>query len=1400
MPITARSRRRLLIVAIVAALGAAGLYAAYYLAERSQDTQARASFDKAEQAFEEERYEQSLHHYGMFIRRFGNEATPDLLYKYAISRFNQPLPNGRHVIDTVNVLERVVDRDITHQEARKRLLELRLALGQNLETEALARRIIEQDDTDINAWRARAIAQQKLRKFGPALEAAEKLNQLDPDDVTGHLLTLSILRERGDSPDDMLAYANQAVRDADGSLPTQMMLANAYILDGRIREAIQVVRSLETVALTDAESALQVVTQFERLGGAAADASLIRTAMETARKANERFDAPGLHRWLATRLLAERQFDDVLDLTKHIETEQNWRDEAPSLAPLRALALLDSGQTEPLGPLLNRMAEDDRGVVRDWAALLELLRSSREATGVELVNAAQSVLDNDRGHPFAMLWLAQGQIRQQNPDDAIDTLGRLVSIIPSWGTPRVAHLRLLLDNDRDAEAAEHASRALRLFNRSEEVAVLWARASAAALEGRPEGPNAELLTRVRQLRDALPDRGELALLEVELLTRLERPDQARAAARAALDTDLRDAQLIRLSEMNEQANLGLQQQINGEMNRRTRSAPMVLMRADRLVKQGDIQEAINVISDAMDNADDQDHPAFLVALAQARERTDPQAALKTWRQASDAHPENLAVHRALLNSQVAWRDAELTEDAIDRLSNLVGDSVGWKQARARWLLRHSSGTQDVAAAADLLGETLRVAPDQAAAHRLLAEAMIQLGNLPMAESSLRQAASLQDSDAAVYIQLAELAMRRADPTAADSYLDQALSLDINDSHRLAASQLYRRLGHPDRAVAILRQVSQSADRRQVALLSAQALLEIGDEQTALNTLRPWSDSRDTAVWGLQARALARLDDTQGLIDLRNRIDRPSALPDELVVLGYVATLLNNPDNAEAAYRRALDAEPSHDRAMAGLLRTMLSQGRADEAASTARNAAQRDDAPDVANTVASLLDTYRQSEKPTILSLALAATTSDVSDDALRSIANALQTTNATLDTPDTALIRAIGRIAQDHPRDLLVSNLHARALLGAGQLDESLRVINGVIANDPTNAAAHGLRTQVYMDMGRYRDVLDAVTRWSELRADAGAQLDAIAAQAALELGDPEQAVAALTEHEDEMMAILSETDVGLRLYISALAQSNRLDRVRDLLGPRLESSLFARALYARAGADYIQDLDTAKAWIERLEEATPDDDEATLADIIMMRRVLGIRFGDEAMVARSRAMASELARRDDLPPSIWFRLGVEAELLGDPNVAEQRYRMGYSPAEQTAAIANNLAMILARKGEGEDAVRFAQSAVDWLPNEPEFYDTLAYAYVAANNPRGAIEPMQQAMELDPQNPEWPLHLAEIYDQMGNGAERDRLLMQIDRQTLSGEQLPADLRVRFEQLRERSPSLSDAALGTDAN
>jgi Flp pilus assembly protein TadD len=71
---------------------------------------------------------------------------------------------------------------------------------------------------------------------------------------------------------------------------------------------------------------------------------------------------------------------------------------------------------------------------------------------------------------------------------------------------------------------------------------------------------------------------------------------------------------------------------------------------------------------------------------------------------------------------------------------------------------------------------------------------------------------------------------------------------------------------------------------------------------------------------------------------------------------------------------------------------------------------------------------------------------------------------------------------------------------------------------------------------------------------------------------------------------------------------------------------------------------------------------------------------------------------------------------------------------------------MILIERNEDlDEAMEFAQLAVNAAPLNPSFLDTLAHVHAAQGDFDTAIEKLNRTVELDPDEPLWRQHLEEM-------------------------------------------------------
>lgn len=242
------------------------------------------------------------------------------------------------------------------------------------------------------------------------------------------------------------------------------------------------------------------------------------------------------------------------------------------------------------------------------------------------------------------------------------------------------------------------------------------------------------------------------------------------------------------------------------------------------------------------------------------------------------------------------------------------------------------------AAAEAQARELLARPGaDAAAHALLAEVLRAAGRWREAADAQRGALAAKPDDAAGYRRLGEYLHRAGDVPGAIGALEQALGLEPDNARAasnlgalyVAAGDGARALPWLERAVAL--QPESAGAHNNLGL----ALARLGErERAAEHFMR--------AIGYAPAAADARLNLAQLLTDsgqplvalaliriLRARDSAPKA--PLCFVWAQAAAAAGRYDEALLAYRAALEAEPGHAPALAGLIRCLIYAGKATEA-------------------------------------------------------------------------------------------------------------------------------------------------------------------------------------------------------------------------------------------------------------------------------------------------------------------------------------------------------------------------------------------------------------------------------------------------------------------------------------
>jgi tetratricopeptide (TPR) repeat protein len=114
--------------------------------------------------------------------------------------------------------------------------------------------------------------------------------------------------------------------------------------------------------------------------------------------------------------------------------------------------------------------------------------------------------------------------------------------------------------------------------------------------------------------------------------------------------------------------------------------------------------------------------------------------------------------------------------------------------------------------------------------------------------------------------------------------------------------------------------------------------------------------------------------------------------------------------------------------------------------------------------------------------------------------------------------------------------------------------------------------------------------------------------------------------------------------------------------------------------------------------------------------------------------------------------------------DLSEKHYRAALEANPRFAPAANNLAYILAEGNRDlNDALKFAQTAKELMPDDPSVMDTLGWVYFQKGLYDSAIGELRGSLAKAPDNPTVIYHLARAYAKKGETdkarAEAERAL-----------------------------------------
>lgn len=317
---------------------------------------------------------------------------------------------------------------------------------------------------------------------------------------------------------------------------------------------------------------------------------------------------------------------------------------------------------------------------------------------------------------------------------------------------------------------------------------------------------------------------------------------------------------------------------------------------------------------------------------------------------------------------------------------------------------------------------------------------------------------------------------------------------------------------------------------------------------------------------------------------------------------------------------------------------------------------------------------------------------------------------------------------------------LLAQILVDLRQFEAALKETDGLVVGEKVDSEAVLIRGAALMGlqrMGEAAQIFEALVKAMPQHARAHERLGL----SYLGMGDLEKGLAALGRAQEAA----PENLTPLAVSASALLARKQHDRAHRLVTAHLErrgESGLSLLLLAQIQASTGKRAD-ARQTVERALALDPRLPEGYLA-------LASLQEGPDAARLALADVDRALAQRPDYLAG-WVLKGSLHEALGDRSAANRAYRRVLELSPEFLPALNNLAWNLAEhEGNVDEALKFAQRAVELAPKSAIVNDTLGWLYVKKGVYLKAVSHLEPAAQAAANRPEVHYHLGMAYAGLG--------------------------------------------------
>ncbi|MEM1107073.1 MAG: tetratricopeptide repeat protein [Planctomycetota bacterium] len=1291
-------------------------------------------------AFEAGDTQEILAQLGPYLEQFPY-GDPEARFAFSKTQLEQAEGDPVREIEAAMGLRLVLRDQPDFLPAARLLLPILTEYPRGVEEEGLrlAKQLLQDDREDPAALKANAVLLPRTGRDSEALPAIIKYLDKQPNDISAHRLAFAVMKRMNKTNRALLDHAAsyQASEQVDETT-AQLIQANALLLTEDRAAAVQTLRDLASSPPADQAFAKQQVLVMDEAAMFAESLAYLESLYA------KQHPALPLDELIRRRFEAGRGVEALTLIDSLTDPSSIQR-------IIKTLVLAGRGDAEAASAVAEGFAAEQTQASKAIAAVLTAaIRANRD--GLEpVMDAGRGLRDAGVANPYLELIVAEAFDRSGQPERAIPRYQSALQMRPSWASPCLGLAELYLSQNNPTEAMNFAAAAVQRQPRS----VAGRIALAEALGADPQRLNGEqrqeILNMIDLVQAAQPGEPRTLALRIAVLAGSGDTETATAALFRALNADPPPSQtaMVTLIEAAKRYNLDPEGKTQAAyVDRFGQTVAITMVQAQRLIDAGRADEALRFFDESQPAAPGAE---WAVNRALLLEKVGRPEAVAAWSAVGDNYPNDLRIQQAILTSSVAWQDRSSIDDTIKRLRKLTGEEdAGWMIERARWLLTSADPIAAAEEADGYLDTALNIEPDSAQALALRGRSQRLLGNPRLAVSLLKQAVTLNPTNANTQVELA-LAQRDtgADKVALETAQRAALLSEATpDAQRRAAQVMIDGKRFRDAADILANLVASDTAQTQDVFTLTQLYRQTKQDGRALALTDKLLANPTPETVAVAADLLAqasRTDEAEAALSKLDALEVEAS--EKLRIRAAHAAAYGSSEAADEAWVAAVQAAPQNPDVWLQLIGLRLRNNRTIEAIASAQAAAAKFPDHKGFNYFANegvLIS--RMADEPGAAALGISLLEEDkhqtAAIEALRVLDRARTGQLSTEDLTDRLV-----EMAEATPDFESLWLLSVSKEFDAGRIDSATARADEARERFPESVRSARLATEAYSVAGRWEDVLPAAEAWRLLTTGSTWEADALAARAHREIGRPEAAAGLLLPYTSAVNAQPEAMPMLTKELALSLASTGRANEARKLLEPLLPDGTRWRMAWIDVVILGVPSWRQASRWLETLEKVMPQDAPTERATLAQAWWTIGMRNDNAALRQRGREMAAALAQTQITEDAgLWFFVGTAAEIDGDFAEAESSYRRALALNSREPGASNNLAMILAdHGGDLAEAELLARTAIEVSPNEANYFDTLAHVLRRRGRLDEAREAIQKAIDIDPGNPAWQDRLNEM-------------------------------------------------------